>query len=40
MSSSGHREATLVLTVSNGSASTLRSGVLTDYRRHDLTERQ
>ena len=38
MSSSGHRQATWAITVSKGSDSSLRPGVLSDYRQHDLTE--
>jgi len=38
MSSSGHRQATWALTVSNSSARSLRSGALSVYRQHDLTE--
>ena len=37
-SSSRHRQATCALTVSNGGASSLRWGALSDFRQHDLTE--
>ena len=40
MSPNGHRQATWAHTVPNSSASSLRRGALSDYRQHDLTERE